>query len=236
VNSHLFVSRYGVKNFEIADNESLSDRFSRCATDGMDVVVQEIIPGPDSRLERLQTYVNSKGRLSAHFFHNKLRQHPPTFGVMRVGFSTGRNPEVEALAERLLAHGGYRGYASIEFKRDPRDEQLKLIEINVRMPRSGLLAVAAGVNFPWIIYKDLVENEQLYVDSYAEGQYWIDTLPDLMHLIVNPSGEQHGSLREYLGPYCAPRRTHAVYDRRDMRPFLRQLARGMRRMLPGRRR
>ena len=94
VNSHVFFSRYGVKNLEATDRASLIRGFQRCLSDQLDVVVQEVIPGPDSCLERLETYVNSKGRFSARFFVNKLRQHPPKFGVMRVGYSVARNEEV----------------------------------------------------------------------------------------------------------------------------------------------
>ena len=230
VNSHLFVSRYGVKNFEAANEDALVHGFRRCLSDQLDMLVQEIIPGPDSCLERLETYVNSQGRFGAQFFMNKLRQNPPHFGVMRVGYSTGRNEEVAILSERMLRLSNYHGYASIEFKRDPRDGQPKLMEINVRMPRPGFLAVAAGVNFPWIIYKDIAKNEQVYVEKYEEGLYWIEILPDLLNTIFNPYGEKRYTLREYLRPYLSKRKTFAELDWKDPRPFLRHIWNGARRI------
>ncbi|GAJ20505.1 unnamed protein product [marine sediment metagenome] len=60
------------------------------------------------------------------------------FGVGRVGISTERNEEVELLAERLMSKANYQGYFSIEFKKDLKDNQLKLMEVNVRMPRNNV--------------------------------------------------------------------------------------------------
>lgn len=228
-NSHLFVSHYGFKNFQIANEQELLRDFQRCLSDRMEVVVQEIVPGPDSCLERMQTYVNSVGRMSMSFFTTKVRQHPPRFGVMRVGYSAKRNEEVALLTEKLLTHGHYRGYASIEFKRDPRDGVLKLMEVNVRMPRNGQLAIAAGVNVPWIIYQDIVNNKQVYADHYTEGFYWIEILPDVYNMLVNPHREEC-TWKEYLQPYFSRSKTFAVFDWKDPRPFLRQVWNGIRRV------
>ena len=227
VNSHLFVSRYGVKNFEVTNADALRRSFQRCLADNLEVMIQEIIPGPDSCLERLETYINSKGKYSARFYMNKLRQHPPKFGVMRVGYSVGRNQEAELLSERMLQHVNYRGYASVEFKRDQRDSRLKLMEINVRMPRPGLLAIAAGVNFPWIIYQDIIKDEQIYVEAYKLGFYWIELLPDLWNIVFNPYGEKRYTLSEFLRPYLSSRKTFAIFDWKDPWPFLRLVKNGV---------
>ncbi len=227
VNSVAFVSHFGKKNISVGDQHALICEFKKCFDAGLNVVVQEVIPGPDSALERLQTYVDTNGRLSARFFNNKLRQNPPQFGVMRVGFSTARNPEVEVLAERLLKHGHYRGYASIEFKRDARDGKLKLMEVNVRMPRNGMLAIASGVNFPWHIYSDLVKNQQLYLEDYTFGLYWIELLPELLNMTANPYREKRYSWNEYMAPYRAKDKVFADFDRKDWKPFLRQVWNGL---------
>jgi D-aspartate ligase len=230
VNSAAFVSRFNRKNFLVADATALKREFQRCAEAQLSMVVQEIIPGGDNALERLQTYVNSQGRMSARFFSNKLRQHPPQFGVMRVGYSTARNAEAEQLAERLLQHGNYRGYANVEFKRDARDGRLKLIEVNVRMPRGGMLAVACGVNFPQILYADLMRNEQRYVEDYVRDLYWIELLPDLLNMTLNPYGEKRYSWRENLAPYFSRKKVFADWNWRDVRPFLRHLRNGFSRL------
>ena len=219
--SHRFVRHFGTKMFHAENYDELVAHFKRSRDAGFTVIVQEVIPGPVEQLERMQAYVNSKGQMAATFFNAKVRQHPPGFGVMRIGKSTSYNEEVEEQTTRLLQKGGYKGYLSAEFKRDPRDQKLKLIEINVRMPRSGWLAAASGVNFPDMIYKDLVEDIQLSSSGYANDLHWIEIHTDLMNIVKNGRKEPY-SLREYMGPYFKSRKAFAVWDIRDPRPFFRQ--------------
>ena len=189
-------------------------------------MVQEIISGPDTNLFKLQAYINSKGKMSVKFFWNKIRQHPPMFGVGRVGISTERNEEVEELSERLLRKANYRGYFSIEFKKDPGDNQLKLMEVNVRMPRNNMLATSCGVNFPWIIYTDIVENKQIEIENYTKNLYWIELYIDIFNIIFHRKKENF-TFRDYIRPYLSNRKVFAVDD---LMPFIKQtyvlLARG----------
>jgi len=185
-------------------------------------MLQEIIIGPETNLYKMQTYINSKGSLSAKFFWNKMRQHPPMFGVGRVGVSSERNEEVEQLAQKLIERSKYKGYFSIEFKKDLRDNQLKLMEVNVRMPRNGMLAIGSGVNFPWIIYKDLVENEQIIIDDYTNNFYYIEIGLDLYNAIFQRKKEKF-TLKEYARPYLSKDKVFAIFSFSDMKPFLKQL-------------
>jgi predicted ATP-grasp superfamily ATP-dependent carboligase len=65
--------------------------------------------------------------------------------------------EVLDLAVKLFQSVDYRGIGCAEFKRDPRDGKPKLIEINTRAVRTSMLAIGAGVDFPWIAYQDCVK-------------------------------------------------------------------------------
>jgi len=183
------------------------------------MILQEIIPGPDDNLYKMQGYVNSQGKLVVKFFYRKLRQNPPRFGIARVGFSTEKYPEVEELTEELLGRTNYRGYFSNEFKMDPRDGQLKLIENNCRMPRSGMLAIVSGVNFPWLIYQDLVLNQQNDVTQYKVGTYWIDLWPDMINSLFRHHLEEIRP-RDYIGPYLTRNKVFADLNFADPVPFV----------------
>ena len=154
-------------------------------------------------------------------FYDKVRQNPPQFGVMRVGVSRDRNPEVEELSHRLLSDTGLTGVCTVEFRRDSRDNRLKLMEVNVRMPRMNWLATVCGRNFPWIAYADIVERTPADAAQYTSGLYWIELWADVWNSIVHHRQEML-SLREYLEPYSADRRTFAVWHARDPVPFLKQ--------------
>jgi len=219
VRSFEFVSKFHVKNFIVNNENELSEKFKLCVDAVQPIILQEIIPGPDKNLFKLQGYINSQGKMVGKFFHRKLRQHPAHFGVMRVGVSTEAYPEVEQHTERLLHHVSYRGYFSIEFKKDPRDGQLKLMENNCRMPRSGLLATASGVNYPWIIYQDLVKDHQIDVTDYGVETYMIELFRDLSDSVFRHK-EEDISLRDYLKPYFARNKMFNDLDFHDMKPFM----------------
>ena len=176
--SHEFVSRFKQKMFKVEDETLLIPLFKKCLDANLRVVIQEIVEGPEHNIQRLQTYVNSKGDIAPKVFSIKIRQNPPRFGVQRVGQLMARNKKVEELSELLIKETGYKGYCNFEFKKDERDEQLKLIEINVRMPRTGYMAISGGANFPLIIFQDLILNNQIKENNYKVGHYWIELIPD----------------------------------------------------------
>ena len=213
-----FTDKFHMKNFEVHNDRELEEKYKLCLDAGLSMILQEIIPGPDANLYKMQGYVNSQGKLVGRFFYRKLRQHPPQFGVARVGISTDRQSEVEQLTEELLTRSNYRGYFSNEFKLDPRDGQLKLIENNCRMPRSGMLAIAAGINFPWLIYQDLVLNQQCDVTDYKVGTYWIDFWTDLYNSLFRRKKEEI-RLRDYIAPYFAKNKVFSDLNFDDLKPF-----------------
>ena len=218
VRSFEFISIFHQKNFEVQNQNELLERFKRCVEAGIPVVVQEVIPGPDENLVKLQGYINSKGDMVGKFFHKKLRQHPAHFGVMRVGVSTEATPELDQMAERLLRHVNYRGYFSIEFKKDPRDGQLKLMENNCRLVRCNLLATASGINHPWIIFRDLVKNDQMNLTEYKKDMYWIELATDLPDSLFKHGREDVRS-NDYLRPYFSRNKVFADLDFHDPKPF-----------------
>ena len=100
----------------------------------------------------------SDGRPAVEVTAQKLRLSPPQMGFPRVVVSK-EVPEVIEPGRQLLSAMGFHGFANIEFKKDPRDGTYKLMEVNGRHNNSGMLSVRAGVNFPWIMYRHLVQGE-----------------------------------------------------------------------------
>ena len=89
------------------------------------------------------------------FCGRKLRQTPPGAGTCRVGESVWVDEVVEHGLRYL--HGlGYYGLAQVEFKRDPRDGEYKLMEINPRLWQWHGLAAACGVDLVDLAYRELL--------------------------------------------------------------------------------
>ena len=220
VRSHEFVARFGKKLFPAQTAQDLRRAFERTVEAGIAVIVCEVIPGTDYKtLERVTMYINTHGGISAEMYNLKLRQTPPMFGMNRVGVTVPFMPEVRQQALKLLDASGYRGHAAIEFKRDPRDRQLKLIEVNIRLPADTQLAITAGIDIPWMVYQDIVEDCQLTVTDYRPNTYYIHGLTDVVDFLTKDRNRlQHPG--RYLEPYLARRKTFAYFSRSDLRPFL----------------
>ena len=94
-------------------------------------LVQEIIPGAESEITLFGGYMDTTGEPRQAFTGRKLRQYPPGFGS--ASLVTGE-PCMESLDLTLdfLGRIGFRGICGAEYKRDPRDGLLKIIEINPR--------------------------------------------------------------------------------------------------------
>lgn len=220
--SHEFLSKFRSKNFIVHNYDELISKFNVCLESGHKVMVQEIIPGPPSKLYNLTVYMNSRGYVNACFLRIKIRQDPPQFGVTRVGISISRIRELERFTELLLKEVGFKGIATAEYKQDPRDNQFKLLEVNPRTTRSNWHATYCGVNFPWIMYKDLTEGIQIPSNGYKEGIYWIDLSADIYNYIFGLKGKTN-KLRDYLKPYLSKNKTFAVLSIGDIKPFLVQM-------------
>jgi len=152
--------------------------YHQMAESGVGFVVQERIGGGDDQIYAVDTYFSRDSEPLAIFVRRKLRQWPVNFGDGCHTMSTSQREVVE-LGLKLLKSIHYRGLASIEFKKDPRDGQFKLMEINVRGSSHVGLAVDSGVDFPSIAYKDALHQPIDPVDSYKEGVKWTDLGSDI---------------------------------------------------------
>jgi len=220
--SHEFRSKFRSKNFIVHNYNEMVSKFNICLESGQDVMVQEIIPGPISNIYNQTVYINSSGNLNARFLRIKLREDPPQFGITRVAISKDRIQELEEFTEKLLKEAGFKGIATAEYKKDPRDNKFKLLEVNARTTRSNWHGTYCGVNFPWIIYNDLVDRKQITASDYKKDVYWIDLNSEIYNSIFGFNKERI-KLRDFLKPYLTKDRTFAVLSTRDIKPFLMQL-------------
>jgi D-aspartate ligase len=221
--SHRYVWHFSTK---LAVVESLGEMRSayRAAVDaGVDVVIQEMIPGPDSNGVNYNAY-RWGDEILAECTARKVRLAPPRFGVPRVVVSADV-PAVVAPGRAILEALGLEGFACTEFKYDARDRTFKLLEVNGRHNLSSLLSIRCGLNFPWISYRHRTTGERPAAVRARTGLYWIDETEDIPHSATR-AGRDSRPLRELMRPWV---RDHvfAVYDADDPAPLL---VGGMRRL------
>ena len=133
--------------------ETLEDAYRRAAP--YEPMVQEFIPGGDELLWTLGAYVAENGEVLATFSGRKLRQTRENMGSARIGEARW-DEEVVSAGLDLLQALRFHGIAQVEWKRDPRDGRLKLIEVNPRLWQWHSLAGACGADVTLAAYWDLV--------------------------------------------------------------------------------
>ncbi len=150
-NSHLWARVFPCKGFPVRTFPELLDKFKTIIPTGLEVMVQSVVMGTSSNNHSLYAYLDEDSKPIALFVHEKTRQHPTDFGNATMVEGV-HDEEVVKLGLRFLQGLGYRGMGFVEFKRDSRDNELKLIELNPRQVLPNLAPVYAGVNFPLIQY------------------------------------------------------------------------------------
>jgi predicted ATP-grasp superfamily ATP-dependent carboligase len=169
--SQSFSAKYGVKAFRSADKAATLERYRQVERDGLDLVLQEYVPGPPNCHYFIDGFVDRHGSLLALFARRRLRMHPADFGnsTCMVSVPPGEVAPAVAPLRRLLRELRFRGIFSAEFKRDPRDGAFKLLEVNARPWWYIGFALACGVNVARLAYEDALGLPTAPVRDYRVG-------------------------------------------------------------------
>ena len=147
-------------------------------------IIQEYIPG--SEVYGVAMLLNFQSQVRASFVYKRLRSYPVAGGPSTLRVSVKRG-DLSDIAGHLLQSLKWTGVAHVEFKIDPRNGRPKLLEVNPRFWGSLALAIEAGIDFPFLLYKLAVEGDVEPVNDYAKGVMCRWLIPgDLLHFIHNP--------------------------------------------------
>jgi predicted ATP-grasp superfamily ATP-dependent carboligase len=149
---------------------------------GLDVVLQDFIPGPARAHCFIDGFVDRAGAVRARMARRRIRTYPAPFGdssCMETISMDEAGPMLESL-DRLLPSLRYRGIFNAQFKRDDRDGVHKLLDLNPR-PWGGVsLAVACGVHLPLMSYRDALGLDVETSGGYPVGRRWVYQPRDLL--------------------------------------------------------
>ena len=219
IHGHLWRERLkGRKLLTAATPDEFEEIVRKFSDDIQDLIIQELIPGPESNLWIGGLYLRqSDGEPGAIFTGRKLRQHPPGFGSASLADACP-NDDVVKLSVSFLQQIGYRGVCGTEFKFDERDSQYKMVEVNPRQTLWFALIDAAGIPLNYYAYCDLAGLPLPDAGSLRDGTKWILFEKDLITSIGYILKGQLGLFR-WLGSYRNIR-VHAVMSMTDRRPML----------------
>jgi D-aspartate ligase len=202
--------------------EELTGRFRAASAivPAGEVLVQELIPG-DGRGQFAYCALFKDGQALASMVVRRRRQHPPEFGRASTFVETVEAPLLEELSARFLRSIDYYGLVELEYKRDERDGEYKLLDVNARTWGYHTLGARAGVDFPALLFADQM-GEAIPRCRARPGVRWIRLVTDVPTAAVELAAGRLG-LRGYLRS-LRQADTEAVFSRRDPLPGLVELA------------
>jgi len=127
--SHVFEARFGRKFFVPESFQETVDAVTVALEAGSEVLLMELIPGADDQLSSYYTYLDDVGQPLFEFTKRIIRRHPVNMGPATYHV-TDLIPALRDPALALFRQVGLCGVANVEFKLDPRDGTLRLIECN----------------------------------------------------------------------------------------------------------
>ncbi len=161
----------------------LLEMYKKIAVYDPRMIIEEYIPGKDSDLVYFCFYLNRQSRILASFAGVKERILPVGFGSATF-VRTFYDPKLEEVSLKLLSDVGYKGLGGVEFKRDSRDNEYKLIEFNARLGMWDSYGARCGVDIPYVAYRDALA---LHVEpefKYRNGVRWVDFQRDVRAFII----------------------------------------------------
>jgi predicted ATP-grasp superfamily ATP-dependent carboligase len=214
----LYTAQFPGKGFVAQNRRELYQYLHLAKEQDLEVMIQEIIPGPVTAGYTLRGYLNHDSRPLVLYATQKLRQ--PTMFSNNTAWVTiplSRIQEITAPLLRYFQAIGYRGLFGAEFKQDPRDGVFKLLEVNARSMGGNYLGAACGANHVFAAYRDTLGQPIPPSTPYRSGIYYVNLLEDLIAIVK--TGVRRQWTRNELRPFIGPVQWQQL-SRDDPLPFL----------------
>lgn len=181
---HLWKQYFTEKGFVAKTPEELDQLLQNLSLKNLEVIVQELIPGPNYNHYKVSAFYSRSGEPKLFFTTQKVRQFPFDFGVGSY-MKSKRVDELLRIGRKIFCGLSYTGIGSIEFKVDERDGKFKFIELNPRMWQQNYQATLAGLNFAEYYYKDCIGENIEFKDKFLDNITYMDTVNDFQSFMHN---------------------------------------------------
>ena len=186
---------HGRNGVEICDSfGDLKGAYARVTERYGPALIQEFVPHGGER--GVYAVYDYESNLRAATVQARVRSNPPEGGASTLR-RTVADPGLLARADELLSALDWQGPAMVEFRIDARDGEAKLMEINPRLWGSLALSVAAGVDFPYLLYQLGTDGRCDIISTYRASVYARRALGELGYVLNH--AEKTVAVREVLG-------------------------------------
>jgi predicted ATP-grasp superfamily ATP-dependent carboligase len=178
------------------------------------LIIQEYIPGDDWVCHG---YYNSEKNISVTFTGRKLRAYPTDAGSTALGLSLD-NEMLRCASERLLKAVAYSGIIDMDWRKDERDGQYKILNCNPRVGQNfRMFENGAGIDVVRAQHLDL-SGRRIDNAALIEGRlFTVESFYVLALLRRLPRGASKQDAGKYLPPKG---RELAWWSSDDPVPFL----------------
>ncbi|HET6431627.1 hypothetical protein [Dyella sp.] len=197
VNSQQFSDILGVKGVRVSGRDELLRVWQQLQAHGFGLMAQEYVPGGADDHYFVDGFRDAGGRLTGLFARRRYRIHPIDFGnssyCQSIPLAAVEAP-VRDLS-KLLAQVNYRGIFSAEFKRDARDGQYRILEVNSRAWTYVEFASRCGVNVCEMAWHDALGLPVTAAPAiYPVGAGCVNLPRDIRSLREQPPGARAPAL------------------------------------------
>lgn len=205
------------KMLPVTNERELRALFQEIRGYGLDVMIQELIPGDMTRLYGLVAYFNRQGEAHGWYLMHKIRQFPVDFGLAALAITTDE-PAAAEVGLGFLKAIGYQGIGHVELKRDARDEGWVVIEANTRPVLFNSIGSASGVHLPYYAYCDLTGRPMPQAPVHRVGVKWLDFQADVQSYLTLRGQKQLGFWR-WAWSLLTGKKACAFFAWDDLRPW-----------------
>jgi predicted ATP-grasp superfamily ATP-dependent carboligase len=213
--SQNFVEVFGKKGFVANCESDLLMYYQQAAKHNLDIVFQEIIPGPATNVFGIAGYFDGNAHPLALFGYHRLREWPPMIGSNSLIESVPLRKlrDVKDVTLEYLTNLGYHGIMEAEFKLDPRDGIYKLLEVNARSWWQNSFPTRCGLNIILNAYLDSIGERTSYSEDYVAGIKWINFLEDVCASVAGNEIMRASWVNSLVGV-----KDYAFFDPHDLAP------------------
>jgi len=169
------------------------------------LLFQEFIPGDDEQLWSYHGFADEDGEVISSFVGRKIRTYPPITGESAY-IEMVCDPGLSAFGKMMAARIPLRGPFKIDFKKDPRDGRLLVLEINARHTLWHYLGAVNGVNVARAGYDYLAYGRRSQpATTYSTSHRWVFMRLDFLAYRALAREGQLGLLAWLRSLLAAPR-------------------------------
>jgi predicted ATP-grasp superfamily ATP-dependent carboligase len=213
-----YALRFGEKAVVAESVDDAVSAWHRAREAGFHMIAQELVPDSHADVYSLFAYIGRSGEPLATVVGRKVRQGPLRFGTSAV-FETSFDATVLELGLRLLDTSGYRGFAHVEFARDPRDRGFKVLEVNTRLPVWAGIAMTRAFDVAVAAYDDLCGVPVAPRETFRGDLAWVYLAKDLW-VSAQMARRRELSPGDFLAHHIRSGKVRAVFAPDDPLPAL----------------